>query len=125
MDQYVMDYRLEKWAKMIEAANSSGLPRSEWLKINNITKDQFYYWQKKVRKAVAERNNLLAPAGAENCNDVRLVEVPVSPDSINSSISGPISIGAVINVGRVSISISENASQKLIENLGRMIRNAL
>ena len=125
MDQFVMDYRLEEWTKIIEAANSSGLQRSEWLKTNNITKDQFYYWQKKVRKAAAERSNLLTPAGAETCNDTRLVEIPVSSDSISSSISSSFSIGAIINVGRISISISENASQELIENLGRMIHNAL
>ena len=125
MDQFVMDYRLEEWAKIIEAANNSGLQRNEWLKLNNITRDQFYYWQKKVRKAAAERNNLLTPAGTEACGDARLVEVPVSPDNTNISTTGSISIGAIINVGRVSISISENASQKFIENLGRMIRNAL
>ena len=58
MEKYVQDIRLKQWCELIEAANSSGLPRKQWLKDNGISKDAFYYWQRKVRRYYAEQNGM-------------------------------------------------------------------
>lgn len=116
MDKYVMDIRIQQWAKIIQAANDSGLPRAQWLAENGITRDAFYYWQKKVRTYYAEQSGII------NTGETALVEVPVVSTVPAVHKQEP---AAVINVGAIKIEVSPEASAVFMENLGRMIRNAL
>ena len=47
-------YQFAKWAEIIKSCKSSGMQVSEWLKQNNISKDQYYYWQRKLKDACLE-----------------------------------------------------------------------
>lgn len=119
MEKYVQDIRLQQWSELINSANKSGLSRKEWLEQNGISKDAFYYWQRKVRKYYAERKGLL-PA-VQEASTGKLVEVPVARVAMS-----PLQMSAaVIRIGNLSVEVSPNASAEFMENLGRMIRNAL
>ena len=119
MEKYVQDIRLKQWCELIEAANSSGLPRQQWLQENGISKDAFYYWQRKVRRYYAEQSGLVpAAAGTEK---VSLVEVPLARPATGMGVTA----AAVIRIGSMSVEISANASAEFMENLGRMIHNAI
>ena len=119
MEKYVQDIRLKQWSELIEAANRSGQSRKEWLKENGISKDAFYYWQRKVRRYYAEENGLMPAVG--NTDKVSLVEVPLARPT-SGITAGP---AAVIRIGNMAVEISPNASGEFMERLGRMIRNAL
>ena len=119
LEKYVQDIRLKQWCELIEAANSSGQPRKEWLQENGISKDTFYYWQRKVRRYYAEQNGLV-PAVA-NTDKVSLVEVPMARPATGMAVTA----AAVIRIGSIAVEISPNASAEFMERLGRMIRNAL
>ena len=119
MEKYVQEIRLKQWCELIEAANRSGLPRKQWLQENGISKDAFYYWQRKVRRYYAEQNGLMPAVG--NTDKVSLVEVPLARPTPGIS-AGP---AAVIRIGNMAVEISPNASGEFMERLGRMIRNAL
>ena len=118
MEKYVQEIRLKQWCELIEASNSSGLPRKQWLKENGISKDAFYYWQRKVRRYYAEQNGLV-PAVANT--DLSLVEVPIARQTAGVAVSP----AAVIRIGSMTVEISPDASGEFMESLGRMIRNAL
>ena len=120
MEKYVQDIRLKQRSELIEAANSSGLPRKVWLEENRISKDAFYYWQRKVRKYYAELNGLV-PASA-NIDSAKLVEVPIARSATGSITMAP---AAVIRIGSMAVEISPSATAEFMEGLGRMIRNAL
>ena len=47
-------YQLAKWADIIKSCMSSGMMVSEWLRQNNVSKDQYYYWQRKLKDACLE-----------------------------------------------------------------------
>ena len=119
MEKYVQDIRIKQWCELIEAANRSGVPRKEWLKEKGISKDAYYYWQRKVRRYYAEQNGLM-PAVAST-DKVSLVEVPVA----RTTPGMPESPAAIIRIGSMAIEISPNATAEFMESLGRMIRNAL
>ena len=119
MEKYVQDIRLKQWCELIEAANSSGLSRKQWLKENGISEDAFYYWQRKVRRYYAEQNGLM-PAVA-NTDKVSLVEVPMARPVTGMAVTP----AAVIRIGGMTVEISPDASGEFMERLGRMIRNAL
>ena len=42
-------YQLTKWAAIIKECNDSGIKIKDWLKANNISKDQYYYWRRKLQ----------------------------------------------------------------------------
>ena len=54
MDKEVYKIRLEKWRKLIYEANTCGMKKKEWCRINGISTKQFYYWQKRVRAQALE-----------------------------------------------------------------------
>ena len=47
-------YQLAKWSEIIKSCKSSGIQVSEQLKQNNISKNQYYYWQLKLKDACLE-----------------------------------------------------------------------
>ena len=58
-------------------------------------------------------------------NNNALVEVPVErriPGNIQATETV---IAAVVHIGNISIELNNNASMQFMENLGRMIQNAL
>lgn len=43
-------HNLKKWATIIKECRSSGMKILQWLEINNISKDQYYYGQRKLKE---------------------------------------------------------------------------
>lgn len=120
MEKYVQEIRIKQWSELIESANNSLLTRKQWLEKNGISKDAFYYWLRKVRKYYAEQNGLIPTT--EDSKTMSLVEVPIAHVPKNATTQ---TTAAIIRVGNMTIEINSEASTEFMENLGRMIRNAL
>ncbi|MBW2037765.1 MAG: IS66 family insertion sequence element accessory protein TnpB [Deltaproteobacteria bacterium] len=46
-------YRLSQWAKVIQARQDSGQNIKDFCRATGISKNQYFYWQKKLRNAVS------------------------------------------------------------------------
>ena len=46
--------RLQKWAGLIKEQQESNLSINRRLKENNISRDQYYYWKRKLKDAVID-----------------------------------------------------------------------
>lgn len=115
-------YQFAKWAEIIKSCKSSGMMVSEWLKQNNISKDQYYYWQRKLKDACIESLQ------AEQATFVELpVEVPqvcehkpvIKKATIKASravIPEKNIVVATLKLGGASIDIYDNASPGFIRN---------
>ena len=117
--KYTSKYTPEQWAEIIAQGETSGLRRKDFLEINGITKDQYYYWKTRLPKLM-NNTAIVAPD-----NNNALVEVPVErriPGNIQATETV---IAAVVHIGNISIELNNNASMQFMENLGRMIQNAL
>lgn len=64
-------HNLKKWAAIIKECRSSGMKILQWLEINNISKDQYYYWQKKLKETCIDTFERQA---------VTFVELPVTKE---------------------------------------------
>ena len=53
MDKPVHEVRLSNWIKIVSACQSrpKGVTQKQWISENGMTRNQYYYWQRKVRKA--------------------------------------------------------------------------
>ena len=41
--------RVQHWTTLVIQANSCGKTKNQWCRENGISRDQFYYWQRKIR----------------------------------------------------------------------------
>ena len=87
-------YQFAKWAEIIKSCKSSGMQVSEWLKQNNISKDQYYYWQRKLKDACleslqAEQSTFIElPVEVERCRlvEINIYEKCIADDLLRSSV---------------------------------------
>ena len=115
MSAEAQESKIKHWAEIIRQADGSGMRKSKWLKENNISKDAYYYWHKKVNEYYGNGSS------PEKENSI-FIEVPVAADNIRGASPEP---AAVIRIGAVTIEISPAATAEFIENIGRMISHAL
>ena len=103
--------RLQQWAEQIHLCqNRPGtMYVEEWCKQNGITKADYYYRLRQVRKAC-----LITASGMDN-QETAFAELPILPETDTSaSAAAPF---AEIHVGRLRIDISDSASELFIRKL--------
>lgn len=49
------EYRFQQWTQIIQQCQSSGLTNKEFCEQNGISEKTYYYWLKKIRTALAEK----------------------------------------------------------------------
>ena len=115
-------YQFAKWTEIIKSSKSSGMMVSEWLKQNNISKDQYYYWQRKLKDACLESMQ------AEQTTFVELpTEVPqvyeYKPVIKKATIKAATTLTlektvpvATLKLNGASLDIYDNASPRFIRN---------
>ncbi|NLX91932.1 MAG: IS66 family insertion sequence element accessory protein TnpB [Firmicutes bacterium] len=91
-------YRLSKWAKVIQARQHSGQNIKEFCQATGISKSQYFYWQRKLRNAACtelaiQENSVdpvpsgwiqLAPGQAQQMNSTLDIEISGFHISVNS-----------------------------------------
>lgn len=111
--------RLANWTTLIQARCESGLTVDEWCAQNNVTRDAYYYWLKKVRKqallSVQTSNALVATDDYETSDFVRL------PDNTAAQQEGAT---MRIRLGKAVIEVSNDASADILAFLKEVMRNA-
>ena len=117
-----IQHNLKKWAAIIKECRSSGMKILQWLEINNISKDQYYYWQKKLKETCIDTFERQAAT---------FVELPVTkevPASTELTVTHTVCknddsyfkdnmIAAVIKTNRVTFEITNTATPDFIKNL--------
>lgn len=115
-------HNLKKWAAIIKECRSSGMKILQWLEINNISKDQYYYWQKKLKETCIDTFERQAAT---------FVELPLTkevPASTELTVTHTVCknddsyfkdnmIAAVIKTNRVTFEITNTATPDFIKNL--------
>ena len=115
-------HNLKKWVAIIKEYRSSGMKILQWLEINNISKDQYYYWQRKLKETCIDTFERQAAT---------FVELPVTkevPISTELTVTHTVCknddsyfkdnmIAAVIKTNRVTFEITNTATSDFIKNL--------
>lgn len=114
--------RLREWASMIRECNQrpSGMSVEEWCNSRSITKADYYYRMKQVRKACLE-------AVPEETTEQAVVPVPMSlvtgdvPDALTQVQPVPHSLE--IKVNDITLCVTEQTSSDLLVRVLQVIRN--
>ncbi len=110
------DYRRMKGALMIKAYEESGMSLREWLQQNNVSKDKYYYWRRKLRDRQLDE----IISGTE-VQEVTFTEITRQESAIPKISEQAMTTAAVVKVSGIEIRISDAASSAFI---GRLIEAA-
>ena len=137
MDQEAYNVRFARWDALIREANSAGIPKIEWCRNHNISENQFYYWQRRVRaRAVAEmQTNAVTSSGlmrSEQTPSLVELRAPVSEPSVIEAASLSNDHNAQTNhtadlllrVGAYEIQVSGPATEETLRMVLRVLGNA-
>ena len=123
-------YQFAKWAEVIKSCKSSDMQVSEWLKQNNISKDQYYYWHRKLKDACleslqAEQSTFVElPVDVPQVCEHKSVVKKVTIKTNTSNISAKNIVVATVKLSNASIDIYDNASPEFIRNFLEVFMHA-
>lgn len=92
MKKVKSDYRMSQWAKIIKERQESGKKVDEFCKERGLGRNVFYYWQRKLRKAVCteivkvDEPAICAPTGWIRLPSTKQVRIPEHPDGDSGNI---------------------------------------
>ena len=127
MDKIAHEVRAQEWFSIIQACNSSGLPKKQWCEENGLPVRKFFYWQKRIRaglyKEAKEKDAGLVPAVPVQTTALApsFAEIPATPVALTQG--DPFQPDAVIKVGNISIQIANTATTELLERIGSTLLN--
>ena len=117
-------HNLKKWAAIIKECRSSGMKILQWLEINNISKDQYYYWQRKLKETCIDTLERQAATFVElpvtkevSASTELTVTHSVYENKNDDSSFKDNSIAAVIKTNGVIFEITNTATPDFIKNL--------
>lgn len=124
MDTSTHEVRLANWKAVIEQCQSrpEGQTITQWCEQNNVNENQYYYWQRRIRKKAFLELSSALPACAPQETAVAFAEIPVLSDNRETTALDSFNEfrpEAVIRRGEVVIGLRNSISDRL---LGRILK---
>ena len=126
MDKITHQVHAEHWTRILNECMNRGMPKTAWCRANGISEEQFFYWQRILRReayeasqnsslpVVTETGQLSAVQQSVSFAEIKLPAV--SPDA--SSVFHP---DLVIRKGELVLEISNSASAELLSRMGGIL----
>lgn len=111
-------YLLSKWATIIQECRATEMTVKDWCLENNVNKDQFFYWQRKIRKQLCTsvENSVKDPL-------ITFAQVQLTNSRNDSMQKVSFSAGMIVNVGDYQLQINNDTNPKLLETVLKVIQN--
>ena len=105
------EYRLSQWTRVIQEQKRSGQNIKDFCQENGISRNKYFYWQRKLRKAACE--GLLK--AEEPANIVPAGWIQVKPDQLTKTTLH-------IEVSGCRITVDEGTDPELLKKVCRILR---
>jgi putative transposase len=106
-------YRLKQWADIIRGAKQSGMSINDWCASQGITRNQFFYWQRRLRKVASETLTVAKVAAKSEISPAGWAAVTVT--SLEPQL-------LIVEVGGCRISIGKNTDTELLVKVIRTLK---
>ncbi|MDD2495681.1 MAG: IS66 family insertion sequence element accessory protein TnpB [Tissierellia bacterium] len=107
------EMNLQKWTQIVEECRNSGKTVVKWCDENDINIKTYYYWQRKVLKAV--------------CNELSIANnnVETSPAFAEVILPGmrKSEVAITLNLNNISLQIHNGANESVISQTLKVLRN--
>lgn len=124
MDETTRAYRLHQWAEAISDRNQSGLTISEWCEKNGVSKYQYYYRLRAVRKAAATHLDL--PSTDGNAVFALLDPAAFQSQAVSHDTTPESSISKAdvcIRLNGAEILVADHVSEELLDKVIKAVRS--
>ena len=108
------EYRLSQWAQIIQARSESGKSIKEFCEGTGISKNSYFYWQRKLRKTAYEELTKTDEA-PETIPDRWIRLKPAEPQYSDDGIS--------IEINGCHINVKENTDLELLKSVCSVLRS--
>ena len=107
------EMNLQKWTQIVEECRSSGKTAVKWCAENDINIKTYYYWQRRVLKAV--------------CNELAVVNNNVEKSPAFAEVMLPGTrrpeVAITLNLNNISVQIHNGADESVISQTLKVLRN--
>ena len=130
MDQITHTVRYSMWKDILLQCQNrpDGMSAKQWLKENQVSEKSYYYWQRKFRNELFEKQGIALPAlqPSSNCTDISFAEmtIPTVRMAVDDQHSEIIRASAVIKTGALTIAVSNDISDTLLSKILQEICHA-
>lgn len=107
-------FRKEQWEKLIADCQNSGLKVDDWCAKNNVRRNSYYYWLRKMRKDACEAI-LPAIPNQETQIDFAKVELPVQQTQTMASV--------ILHLPSATLEIYDGTNKQTIEAVLMALKN--
>lgn len=116
-------YRLREWASMIRECNQRpvGMSVDEWCNSHSITKANYYYRMKQVRKACLEA--IPKEPAEQSVVPAELMTMEIPADAIQIQSGQSVSASLEIKVNDITLCVTELTSSELLTKVLQVIRD--
>lgn len=100
--------KLEHWRRMINECQTSGIQVKQWCLQNNVSKDQYYYWLRKIREMTVENLPISTDRSpAEDNLTFKQLEVKAPASGLAPAV--------IIHLPQVTIEVPDGVSKSTVE----------
>ena len=114
--------KLSQWARLIAECQNSDMTIKEWCCHNGISKDQYYYWLRKVREDSVAKLQISNSGHPENMAIKSESKVSFQKLSVSVPSCSP-KAAVTIHMSDVTLEIAEGTSQQTVEAVLRALRS--
>ena len=95
--------KLEHWKRLIAECQNSNLPVKQWCSNNDVSKDQYYYWLRKIREMTVSE----IPVPVSDNVSFRRLEVKPPLTGTRQSV--------MIHLPQATVEVPDGVSQSTVE----------
>lgn len=110
-----MQIRTKQWASIIQDCRASGLKVNDYCEQHGLSRNAYYYWQRKVKEAALSQAGFVEIQGDALKTEA---DLPASPSG------SPFSPQMVLSVGGLYVGINRDTPMPLLTQVLGVIRHA-
>lgn len=114
-----LQYHLSKWMPIIQECRASGMTVKAWCVENNVSEQQFFYWQRRVRGELC--TSIQAPEKENNQQSAIFAALPIQDYHKKSSQSDIFRPDLVISIGDYRVELANQTNPQLLEAILKVI----
>ena len=116
--------KLKQWASLFADQKSSGLSVVDWCRQNNISRDQFFYWKRKLKdELVTNALPDIVPRSLPSAPDSVSPVLSPSPQAKDNRATCTSGSCARVYINGMTVEFDASALESLISNVVKAVRH--
>ncbi len=128
--QIIRKAKLNEWLSRFTDQKASGLSVSAWCRQNDISKDKFFYWKRRLKDEIIAQSlpeivPLAMPSTPQNSQpQILTASIPTGGENCTTRATFPTSTCVRVFINGITLEFDSNASEVFIHTLIKAVHHA-